>query len=69
MLKLSKNDIAFIIKALIEHKEKIEARPPYTKQCEDLEPYDGLIQRLATYRDVNVRRRTRKLRSRMRQAL
>ena len=50
MLILSKQDIAYIIKALIEHKEKLEALPPYPLQREDLRPYDELIKRLADFR-------------------
>jgi hypothetical protein len=52
MLALSKDELAFIIKALIEHKEKLEAMAPYPMQKDDVRPYDDLIHKLVRSRDA-----------------
>ena len=54
MLQLSRDEIAFILRALFEHKDKIEAMPPYPVKNDDLKTYDDLIHKLATYRDQSL---------------
>jgi len=52
MLNLSPDDITFLLKALLEHREKLERMEPYVSQDDDLKPYNDLIKRLVKHRSA-----------------
>ncbi len=57
MLKLSRDEVTFIIKSLVEHKEKIEHMKPYPAQRDDLKPYRDLIGKFVIYRKLNMEKK------------
>jgi hypothetical protein len=59
MLKLSQDEVVFLLKSLIEHKEKLEKMEPYSKKLDDLKPYSDLIKKLVNYRNGTLNKRTR----------
>jgi hypothetical protein len=58
---LSKTDLTYLLKALIEHKAHIERSNPYPLQKRDLQPYDALIRKLVKYRTEHFERRAKRL--------
>lgn len=60
MLKLSQDEVVFLLKSLIEHKEKLEQMKSYPKKRDDLKPYTDLIKKLVNHRNGNLNKRTRK---------
>jgi len=57
MLALTKDQITYLLKALVEHKTKLERMRPYPKQKNDLRPYNDLIKVLVKYRRTMQRAR------------
>jgi hypothetical protein len=60
MLKFSKEEVADLLKALIEWEAKLDRMKPYRTQKNDLKPYRRLIRKLANYRRTLVTRRRRR---------
>ncbi len=59
MVKFTKDEVTFILKALIEHKAKIERMKSYPEQKDNLKPYNSLIRKFVKYRLATFRK-TRK---------
>lgn len=60
MVTFSDDELTFVLKALIEHKEKLGRMGAYPKQKEDMKPYEALIQKLTKYRRSRSRERPRR---------
>jgi hypothetical protein len=60
MLRLSEDEVMCLIKALVEHRAKLERMDPYPKQKMDIRPYRSLAQRLMKYRKERWMKRTQK---------
>ena len=58
MLKISNQELKYLLKALVEHKAKLERIESYPSQGRDLRPYDRLIQKLTKYRAEHFKGRT-----------
>ena len=54
MMKLSKQEITYLLKLLLEHKTKLERIKPYPSQERDLRPYEALIRKLTQYRAMHL---------------
>jgi hypothetical protein len=50
MLKLSEEELMYLIKALVEHQAKLERMDPYPEQKANIKPYRALTQKLVKYR-------------------
>ena len=59
MLKISKQELNYLLKAIVEHKAKLQRIKPYPLQKSDIRPYDGLIRKLTEYRSSRLGRRIR----------
>lgn len=60
MLDFSREEVAFILRALVEQSERLERMKPHPERTDDSNPYPGLIRRLVTYRNVTLTRGGRK---------
>ena len=58
MLKLSKEEINHLIKALTEWQAKLERMKPYPSQKRDIKPYATLTKKLVKYRSAMLTKKT-----------
>lgn len=56
MLKISKQELTYLLKALVEHKTQLEKVSSYPSKESDLRPYNSLIRKLTAYRTAHFSR-------------
>jgi hypothetical protein len=50
MVTFSDDELIFVLKALMEHKDKLGRLTAYPQQADDMKPYEVLIRKLIRYR-------------------